>query len=305
MLLVFHAMNTVSYDQWGALVIAPLLLALAWPIIARIGRNTDQAWLPRLLWASLCLKLLAGYGRYLVAFSLYDGRSDARRYDLVGKDLADAFLNGSFHAPEQGTTGTGFMMILTGVVYVLIGSSLVGGFLVFSWLSFWGLVPDLQGVRASRCPRRTTSGTPGCCSSCPRCCSGRPASARKPGWCSASASTTLGAAWLYTRHRFAFITMVAGLTGTAMVRPHVTLMLFAGIFFGYLFRSNRGQSILAPVWKLVGVVLLVGTGVAAHRPGVDLPRRRGRPDRGTPSTRSWRAPTSAPTRAARASWRSR
>ena len=35
--------------------------------------------------------------------------------------------------------GTGFMRMVTGVVYVVTGPSLVGGFLVFSVLGFWGI----------------------------------------------------------------------------------------------------------------------------------------------------------------------
>lgn len=258
-LLLFSSMNSTGYDQWGALVIGPALLALSWPIIARIGRSTDQAWLPQLLWGALLLKLMAGYGRYLVAFALYDGRADARRYDLVGKDLADNFLHGIFQAPPQGATGTGFLMILTGVVYALIGSSLVGGFLVFSWLSFWGLyfiykafvvaVPEADHHRFARLLFFLPSML------------FWPSGIGKECWMVLCIGiTALGAAWLFTRHRFAFLTMAVGLAGTAMVRPHVALMLFGGIFFGYLFRSNRGQSVLAPIWKLVGIALLVATG---------------------------------------------
>ena len=36
-------------------------------------------------------------------------------------------------------TGTRFIEGLTGAVYTLVGSSRLGGFLVFAWFSFWGL----------------------------------------------------------------------------------------------------------------------------------------------------------------------
>ena len=37
-------------------------------------------------------------------------------------------------------TGTQFVEVLTGAVYTFFGSSRLGGFMVFTWMSFWGLV---------------------------------------------------------------------------------------------------------------------------------------------------------------------
>lgn len=258
--LLFSAMNTDGYDTWGALVIGPLLLIVSWPIIAAIGRSTPDPWLPRLLWTALVFKLVAGVGRYFVAFALYDGNADSRRYDQMGKQIVDGLYHGIFHAPTQGFTGTGFVMVLTGVVYLLIGPSLIGGFLAFSWLGFWGLYFIYRAFRIAvpegdhRRYARLLFFLPSMLF--------WPSSIGKEAWMVLTIGlAALGAARLFTHQRFAYVALAAGLTGTAMVRPHVTLMLFAGIFFGYLLRPSSGRSLLAPIWKIVGVLLLIGTGL--------------------------------------------
>jgi hypothetical protein len=194
-----------------------------------------------------------------VAFVLYGGVADAKQYDLIGRQLADSFRNGDFHAPDKGVTGTGFIMIVTAVVYLLTGPTLIGGFLFYSWLGFWGLYFIYKAfvVGVPEGDRRRFA----------RLLFFLPSMLFWPSGIGKEALmllfigvTTLGAVWLFTRHRYAYPMLALGLAGTAMIRPHVTLMLFGGIFFGYLFRSNRGQSILAPIWKIVGVALLIGTG---------------------------------------------
>jgi hypothetical protein len=60
-----------------------------------------------------------------------------------------------------------------------------------------------------------------------------------------------------------YLTSALGLAGTAMVRPHVTLLIFISLFFAYMLRRRSWrESKLGPVGKFVGVaVLLVAGGI--------------------------------------------
>jgi hypothetical protein len=87
---------------------------------------------------ALCVKLLGGVVRYWVAFHLYGGIADSQMYHDAGAVLARHFRAGHFHTGLSSLTGTNFMRYFTGIVFTVIGTSMMGGFLFFSWLGFWG-----------------------------------------------------------------------------------------------------------------------------------------------------------------------
>ena len=130
--------DRTSFDVWGAVLIAPALLAASVPALRRqAAREADPA-LFRLLLFALVVKLAGAVIRYYVAFSVYGGSADATRYHNAGVKLAGSFRHLDFSA-FHFVTGTSFMENVTGVVYAIIGPSKMGGFVFFSWLGFWGL----------------------------------------------------------------------------------------------------------------------------------------------------------------------
>ena len=67
--------------------------------------------------------------------------ADAAAYNTAGTRLAESYRQGIFNVPlDTGGVGTQFISKVTGVVYAVTGPSLIGGYLVFSWLGFWGLL---------------------------------------------------------------------------------------------------------------------------------------------------------------------
>jgi len=130
--------DRTSFDVWGAVLIAPALVAASVPALRRqAAREADPA-LFRLLLFALVVKLAGGAIRYYVAFSVYGGQADATRYHNAGVQLAGPFRHLDFSA-FHFVTGTRFMENVTGAVYAIIGPSKMGGFVFFSWLGFWGL----------------------------------------------------------------------------------------------------------------------------------------------------------------------
>jgi hypothetical protein len=135
------AMQNLSYDVWGALVIVPVLAAISAPLINRTFTG-DVEHLRPWIWAGLVVKFAGAIAGYYVRFDAYGGSADAGRYHQFGKVLAEDVRSGlaTPFALIPRSTGTQFMETLTGAVYTVTGSSLMGGFMVFAWMSFWGLV---------------------------------------------------------------------------------------------------------------------------------------------------------------------
>ncbi|HEY8202086.1 MAG TPA: hypothetical protein VII47_12130, partial [Actinomycetota bacterium] len=114
-------------------------MAVSLPALARQARREHSEALFWLLVAALVLKLLCSMLRYFVAFGVYHGLADAAGYNQDGIRISEAFRHGQFDIGLSSLTSTNFIRLLTGVVYTLIGPNIFGGFLVFSWIGFWGL----------------------------------------------------------------------------------------------------------------------------------------------------------------------
>jgi hypothetical protein len=70
-----------------------------------------------------------------------------------------------------------------------------------------------------------------------------------------------GAARMFTHQRFGFPIAALGLWATAMVRPHVTLIVFLGLAVGYILRpAPKSQANAAPLRKIVGIAILIVAG---------------------------------------------
>ena len=175
-------MQNSTYDIWGALLIAPVLVVVSLPILARVCRNTGQQWLFGVAVTAMVVKLVASYARYYVAFNLYDGSADAARYHNVGSQLSELYRQGIFEESiRSGGVGTQFIEAVTGVVYAVTRPDPARWLPRLRVAGVLGPLPGLSCLSNRLSPRVTTSGTHTWSSSCPRCCSGRPGSARKPG----------------------------------------------------------------------------------------------------------------------------
>ncbi len=135
------AMQSLSYDIWGALVVVPVLSLISAPLIMR-AFSGELAVLRPWAWAGMFVKFAGAVVGYSVRFDAYGGSADAGRYHAIGKELAGAVRNGSASLLDvlPSSTGTRSIEEFTGLVYTIFGSSRLGGFMVFTWLSFWGLV---------------------------------------------------------------------------------------------------------------------------------------------------------------------
>jgi hypothetical protein len=130
--------SSENWDILGAFIIGPALFAFTVPMLRRQARREGDKMLMNLLLLALALKLLGAFVRYLIGTNVYGGGVDASAYDTEGTLLAEGFRVGDFSGIE-GTTGTHFIELITGLLYTVMGPSRLGGYVFFSWLAFLGL----------------------------------------------------------------------------------------------------------------------------------------------------------------------
>lgn len=249
----FFTMDRTPYDLWGATLIGPGLIAISLPMFAREARRQDDARLFWFLVVALLMHLVGGILRYWVTFSVY-GAGDATGYHREGVRIAASFWNGDFQTGLRSLSGTDFISFTTGLIYTIIGPSKLGGFLAYSWLSFFGLflfyrafvvaVPEgdrrWYGLFVFFLPSLLYW----------------PSSTGKEAWMVFTLGiAAIGIARLFTgRVLRGLILLVLGALLAAIVRPHVAGLVAIGGVGGLLFlRPARSWGHIGPVLKWVGV----------------------------------------------------
>jgi hypothetical protein len=158
-------------------------------------------------------------------------------------------------------------------VFALIGPSVIGGFLVFSWIGFGGLllcyraariaVPDLEGKRYAGLLFFLPS------------MAFWPSSIGKEAIVTLGLGlTTYGAARVFTYLRLGLVTVASGLTLSFLIRPHIAALLAASFAIGYLVRPTLQRTALSPLAKAAGAVVISVAGIyvvakAAQSLGLD------------------------------------
>jgi hypothetical protein len=243
-----------SYNLWGAIIVVPVLVAVNLALIVRVARAAPEQWLLALLTAAFGAKLVGALLRYLVAYVVYGGAADAERYNRYAAEQHHLWRQGSFVWEWGGKQGTQYMELITTAVYTAIGPSPLAGFLVFATFAFWG---QYLLFRAFRIALPTGNGR-------------RyavlvmflpsmlywPSSIGKEAWLLLFVGVTaLGAARLFAARSGAIVLLVIGALGTTIVRPHITVLLFAALLVAQLFRpaSDQPTGILK---KAMGVLVL-------------------------------------------------
>lgn len=241
-----YAMQHASYDVWGALWLAPVLIAVTVPVLVSFTQGEPDPRIGRLLIAALLLKLAVALPRYyMVAFTY--GSGDSFRYADTAVLLRQDFLNGDFALEALGgesRTGTQFVEIVTGIVYTIIGPSFIGAFIFFSWLGFWGLYFFYRAFRVA-VPNGNVTRYAMLLFFLPSLLFW-PSSIGKEAWMLLVLGlTTYGCALLLARRRGATLYLALGLAGVLAVRPHVALLVVAGLGLGYLLRGFGARRAVA------------------------------------------------------------
>jgi hypothetical protein len=255
-LLVLWALQVEGI--WVALFLVPVLIAATAPTLARQAeRERDQ----RLLWlllVALVLKLLGALVRYYVGMKIYGGAVDAVYYHEAGTRLAERFRAGNFDTGLESLNSTNFIVFFTGLIYIVIGTSVYAGFLLYSWLAFWGLFLLYRAFTIAvpggnhRSYARLLFFLPSIIY--------WPSSIGKEAWMLfALGLAGFGVARSLTGRTLRGLTVAAvGLWLAALVRPHVAGMAALGLAIGFTVgRTQRHRRSTGSVMKLIGAAVLI------------------------------------------------
>jgi hypothetical protein len=255
-----RSMAMDSYDTWGGLVIAPVLVGVSIPLLLRFARRADDDAMAGIFIAALVFKLAGSLVRYFVVFSVYGG-NDSVAYHDWGVKLAPMIRSGDFAVKiPVRLIGTGFIEVATGWLYAITNPTIVGGYLVFSWLGFWGLYFFYRAFRIAvpggdhRRYALMVFFLPSLLF--------WSSSIGKEAWMTFTLGiAAYGVARMLTYRRGGIVMLLAGLGGTIMVRPHVSLVVFLALSAAFILRPARRPSITSPLAKVGGLVLLALVGV--------------------------------------------
>jgi hypothetical protein len=249
-----------------ALFIAIALFAIGRSFIRRTTKaEGGDPWLARALMVCLVLHLISAPLQIWVVDHLYGGIADYTRYDTQGAVLASGFRHLNFSlAPAQlrGIVGDGAVSIVAGAVFTIVGSNQAGAFLVFTFLSFVGIVYFYRAFTL------TFSG----------------AGHRRYGylvfflptlvfWTSDVSKeaimtlllglTAYGCARVLTHRGRGYLLIIACSAGGAFIRPNETLLALGGFTIAMLFRPvSPSVRFQGPRRTMALVVLGTMTGVA-------------------------------------------
>jgi hypothetical protein len=254
--------STQMSEIMVVLFLAPVLLVASWPAFVRQARRERDASLAALLLVALVLKLVGSLVRFAVAIYVYDGSADAVMYHGYGEALAMNFRSGQFDTGLTSLSSTNFIRFFTGVIYTITGPSIIAGFLLYSWLAFWGMFYLYRAFTIAvpggsrRSYARLLFFMPSMLY--------WPSSIGKEAWMLLALGLTgYGTARLLTGRTWRGLVVAGiGLWLATLVRPHVGGMALMGLVAAYLLsRPPRRLGAVGPVMKLVALGVLIAVAV--------------------------------------------
>ena len=257
--------SSMTWDTWTPLVLAPVLFAIPIPLLKRGLRKDPDPRIGQLVVIAFVAKMLGAVARYALTYGLYE-RADATSYHESGARLAAAFWDGSYarvaevEVPEL--TGTPFINQVTGLLYIVTRPTLLGGFIVFAWLSFLGLFFFYKAVVVGF-PAANHRRYAYLVFFLPSMLYW-PSSIGKEAWiCFGLGLASYGIALITRHHPLGYPLAGLGLLATAGPRPHITVLCVVSLMLAFVLRRRSWRdSTLGPVGKVVGIVVLMAVGVA-------------------------------------------
>ena len=240
-------LTEVPYDLSGAILVGPVLIAISVPILAREASRQGDPKLFRFLMLALLIKMVGALVRYYITFHVYSV-ADAGAYHREGIAIAEQLRAGTYAFDYSALRGTDSIGFFTGVLYVIIGPTGLGGFIVYSWLAFWGLFLSYRAFGFAIPEGRSRT-------------YGRllfflpafvywPSSIGKDAWMVfAIGIAAYGAARILTGKTGKGVLIAAvGLWLMTFVRPHIAGMIALALAVAYFVaKRDRSQNVLAPI----------------------------------------------------------
>lgn len=253
-----YALLTDSYNVWGAFLVIPVIILLNLVLIYSLVDRTTHPALSRLLELALAARMVGSLARYAMAYVFYGGAADAERYNLYAASRYVLWREGYVIWDWGGKQGTQWMELITTAMYTVIGPSPLAAFLVFASLSFWGTyliyrafvmaVPDGDHRKFALLVFFLPS------------LNFWASSIGKEAWLMFFVGVTAyGASRFFSSRPWGLPNLALGAAGTALIRPHLAVLLFTALVVAQLLRPARTQT-GGNFAKLAALVVLAGAG---------------------------------------------
>jgi hypothetical protein len=243
-------------DHLEILLTAPLLVLLTIPIALRLARADGDPAIVTLVLVALTLKLVGSVVRYYVGVNAYGGSGDSVDYYDAARVLGPAFRSLDFNVTTGRIPGTGFIELVTGVLYALTGASRLVGFMVFSWFCLLGQILCWRAFRIG-VPHGDSKRYAFLVLLFPSMLFW-PSSVGKEAWMIfAIGITVYGVARMVRHLRWGVPLTVVGVAAATLARPHVALLLLAGVFAALLVTRPPERSATAPLARLLWIAVVI------------------------------------------------
>lgn len=142
-----------ALDVWTGIIAFLILTTASVPAFQWVAKRDGDPWLSKVLLVGLLAKFAGSMARYYMIFVLYDGSGDAGRYHEAGAMFASRLRDGAPVHPLPMMEGfpleTQRIADFVGGLYTVSGPSAYVGFLVFTYICFWGQVLVARGFRVA------------------------------------------------------------------------------------------------------------------------------------------------------------
>lgn len=250
-----------SFALLVACAVIAVFALVTMPIARSIARAERDPAVYGFVIAAFAAKMLGVLARQAVAYGVYNGTLDARTYSDAGARLAPYYRRLDFSPNVGKLSGTGFVKALTGGIYAVIGTSQIGAFVVFSFLSFLGLlllwrafrlaVPSADGHRYALLVLFLPS------------LLYWPSALGKEGWGILGVGmASYGVALVLTKRVLrGLLFMAAGIYAVTLLRPHVALVILGGLVLAATVAKPKSSTPAAPILRVAALGLLFVLGL--------------------------------------------
>jgi len=260
--LAAAVLRVVGNPEWRTALLIMLLATVVAGLASALPVPRDEAWLPGMIMLGYLAKILGAFARNFTLFAFYGGSGDARGYHGSGIRGND-YLRQFQLPPDTGTAGSGteFVDLVTGLLYVPYEPTFLGGFVLFATLAFIGQLLIYLAFRNTTAPERWKlfalsvfflptlvfwPSSPG----------------KEALMMLFIGIATFGAAKLFAEYRIRWLFVIgAGLAGTSAIRVHVSLLIMGAI--GVVLLFARSPSVPGARIRRLGLLSIAGVGLAA------------------------------------------
>jgi hypothetical protein len=243
-----------NYNQFGATLVALFLLVATLPLARHAARAENWPGLSTLLMAAMVLRLGGALARYLVAYGLYGGVADASTYQTVATHNYQAFRHLHVFWPNTSVYHNVVPWADT-VLYTFAGPTELGSFFAFAWLNFLGCYFFFRAfsIAFPEGDRRRYAFLVLLLPSLIYW----PSSLGKEGWMMlALGLASYGLARSLAGRFGGYTTLLAGLGGMLLVRPHLALIFLPAALLSMVLRRGAPGG-RRPLARVIGVLVIV------------------------------------------------